>query len=95
LTAEQVEEIRRLRGTMTQRAIAERFGVTDATIRDIYSGKSWSSGKPELREFTPQEVRFIRVLRPKRTIAQIASILQASESAVWRIANRKTYRDLA
>jgi hypothetical protein len=41
LKIDQVREIRRLRGLETQRAIADRFGVTDATIRDIYSGKSW------------------------------------------------------
>jgi transcription initiation factor TFIIIB Brf1 subunit/transcription initiation factor TFIIB len=90
-----VEEIRRLRGTATQRALAAQFGVTDATIRDIYSGKSWSSTAPELREFTPQEVRFIRKLRGKVHVHKIASMLQASESSVWRVSRGLSYRDVA
>lgn len=42
LTPEKVREIRRTKGgTETQREIAALYGVTDATIRDIYTGRSW------------------------------------------------------
>lgn len=41
LTAEQVVAIRALAGRATQREIAEMFDVTDATVRDITSGKTW------------------------------------------------------
>ena len=43
LTADQVAEIRRLRVDMTQREIAERFGVTPSTISAICRGKTWKS----------------------------------------------------
>lgn len=41
LTAEDVREIRKLKGTMTQRKIGEQFGVTHTTIGYIFSGKRW------------------------------------------------------
>lgn len=45
LTPEQVLQIRALKGTttQTQREIAGMFGVTDATVRDVWSGKSWKN----------------------------------------------------
>lgn len=41
LTAEQVHEIRRLRGTLTQAKLAARFGVTQANISAILLGQTW------------------------------------------------------
>ena len=41
LNPEKVLEIRALRGKKTQREIAAMFGVTDATVRDVQSGRSW------------------------------------------------------
>lgn len=41
LTEADVQTIRALRGTMTQRAIATRYGVTDSAISAIMKGKSW------------------------------------------------------
>lgn len=41
LKAEQVVAIRALAGRATQREIAEMFEITDATVRDILSGKTW------------------------------------------------------
>lgn len=40
-TAEQIGEIRRLSSFMTQRAIADRFGVAQATIGRIVNSKSY------------------------------------------------------
>jgi len=39
LTWDEKEEIRRLRGAVTQRELAKRFGVADSTIRGIQSGR--------------------------------------------------------
>lgn len=41
LNAEKVATIKALKGIETQCALAARFEVTDATIRDIYRGKTW------------------------------------------------------
>lgn len=42
LTPTQVIEIRALAGTMTQQALADRFGVSRPTINHILNGKTWS-----------------------------------------------------
>jgi len=42
LTAEQVREIRRLRGTVNQRAIAARFGVGKTIVGAIQRGENWA-----------------------------------------------------
>ena len=41
LTPEQVLQIRALKGRKKQCEIAEMFGVTDTTVRDVQSGRSW------------------------------------------------------
>jgi hypothetical protein len=41
VTPEQVREIRALKGELTQRALAERYGISDATVRGIQTGRWW------------------------------------------------------
>lgn len=41
LTVEQVREIRSLRGVMTQRALARRYGVAKTSIQRILDGTNW------------------------------------------------------
>lgn len=42
MTEGTVREIRRMIGTMTQQAIADRLGVTRSSVRDVKSGKTWA-----------------------------------------------------
>lgn len=46
LTEAEVREIRGLRGKLSQRGIAKRFGVNQATIGKILTGKRWQEVKP-------------------------------------------------
>lgn len=41
LTEDDVRQIRRMRGTMSNPSIAKRFGVSNASIWQIYNGKAW------------------------------------------------------
>jgi predicted transcriptional regulator len=41
LTEGDVREIRRLSGRLTQKALAERFGVSQPAIHSVVSGKTW------------------------------------------------------
>ena len=41
LTENNVIEIKKLKGTATQQAIADRFGVARETIKDIWNGRRW------------------------------------------------------
>lgn len=51
LTADQVAEIRALKGRLGQRVIADRFGVARSMVQRIHQGKAWSSSEwpPDLR----------------------------------------------
>lgn len=95
LTQADVEEIRRLRGQKTQRAIAARFGVTDATIRDIYSGKSWSSGPVKWKELAPAEVAEVRSLFDYLFDHEIGPMFGVGRNTIRRIRAGQSYRDIA
>jgi len=42
LTSQQVIEIRRLKGSLTQQQIALQFGVTKPTVGAIHRGRLWA-----------------------------------------------------
>lgn len=42
LTHEQVLEIRQSRGSLTQKDMAKKYGVTSTCIRDVLTGRTWS-----------------------------------------------------
>jgi hypothetical protein len=42
LKLEDIPKIRALAGTMLQREIGEMFGVSDSTVGDILSGRTWA-----------------------------------------------------
>jgi ribosomal protein L24E len=41
LTVKQAAAILRLKGKKTQHAIAEKFGITESSVRNIHTGKTW------------------------------------------------------
>ena len=91
LTREKVEQIRALKGKKTQREIAAQFGVADATIRDIYSGKSWVSTM-RIVELTPEQVLEIRRLRKIMRVEDIAAAYGVSTFAIYRIHQGESYK---
>jgi hypothetical protein len=52
LTEAQVLEIRALRGVVTQKELARRFGIAQAVVSAIQLGKTWAHVRPSLREKT-------------------------------------------
>lgn len=92
LTAKQVGEVRSLAGNLTNKAIAERFGVSRGTIRQILTGELWSSDRRQVRVFTCDEVLEIRQLQGRRPVADLAKEYGASPAAIWRIQARVTYK---
>lgn len=46
LTADDVAEIRKLKGIVSQRALAERFGVSKTAIRFVQKGRTWQLPSP-------------------------------------------------
>lgn len=80
LTDSQVEQIRALRGKEIQVKIAEKFGVSTSTIRDIFLGRSHRPN-PKKRAFTDEEDAFLRS-NAGREIGMIADHLGRTEGSV-------------
>lgn len=65
LTQEQVDEIKALKGQMTQLALAEKFGVRAETIGLIHRGELWTGEPSREGRVIPQSVRDRLVPRAK------------------------------
>jgi transcriptional regulator with XRE-family HTH domain len=88
LMPEQVDEIRLLEGRMRIRDIAEKFGVTDTTIRQIHQGKIWRDPHPKQHFFTEEEIERIRGAHAKRglgVIDALANEFGVSKTTIARI----------
>jgi len=94
LTDEQVAEIRSLNGEMTQRNIANKFGCSPSTVRDIFSGRSRSRPRKIKQPFTDDQVREIRRLGTSMTMRALAVRYSSGEIAVAQVFKRQTYRDV-
>jgi hypothetical protein len=93
LTPEQAEEIRSVKGKEVITWTAARFGVTEANIRQIQSGKTWGPGSTRRRPLTEDEVRLIRStpIRDK-TARQFAKELGVSMGAIEHVRCGNTYK---
>lgn len=91
LTNEQADEIRDAKGKEVIAWTAKRFGVSEATIRQIQSGvtrrpRTW--GRP----LTPEEVIAIRTTPwAEKSLREWAKELSVTTSAVDRVRNRRAY----
>ncbi len=65
LNADQVAEIRALKGQMTQAAIATRFNITEATVRNVQTGKTYSGKVTDWKAVTKRsaETRRLNAMR--------------------------------
>ena len=95
LTSDDIVTIATLRGTMPQKAIAARFGIHQAHVKDIQLGKRWGHiERPVALPQTPaqtaakltieqvQSIRALRGLHPQRVIAQQFHISQQQVSRI-------------
>lgn len=89
LTPEYVDQIRQLKGTKTQAAIARQFGVSASTVRDIYLGRS--HGRRKRKALTDHEIIEIRN-RSGATHERIANEYGISVITVSRIRAGRTYK---
>jgi len=93
LTGEQAAEIRSMKGIEFGRITAERFGVTETTVRQIQSGKIWRDLSAAL---IPRDVVLaIRADIGKRNSEQLAKKFGLSGAQVRRIKTGESYRWVA
>lgn len=92
LTPAQVEEIRGLKDQEIPRVLAERFGVTEGTIRKIFTGLNWNrkSNRVE-RYFTADELNTIKELRGRKPGTEIAKEYGVRPDTIYRIWVGKTH----
>lgn len=84
LTAEQVAEIRSLKGKRTQVELAKMFGMSWQHIGSILRGEVRKTGA-DPRRFTTEEVAAIRTQRGSRTTREIAADYGVGHCVIWRI----------
>lgn len=87
LTLDDVAVIRSLRGAATQRAIASRFGVSDATIRDIYAGRIYSPDAEQV--WTPAEDERMRILI---ALSEPFDVIGKEVGRSWQAVKARAYR---
>lgn len=93
LTAEQVAEIRALKGIETSYALAERFGVSRTNIVMVQKGETWKDGVQAVQTLTPEQVNRIRTGVVKHgDQRKIARELGISETQVFRVLKGATYQ---
>lgn len=68
LTPEQAAEIRNLKGIVSQRVLAERYGIAQPTVSDIWRGRSWGKFVAESSEAAHARVKELAALLDKRGV---------------------------
>lgn len=91
LTPTQVDEIRSLQGRERTVDIAARFGVSEANIRQIQSGKTWTKESQRHRPFNSDEVIMIRRSSSK-TEKQLAAEFGVRRGVIGKIRRKETYQ---
>lgn len=93
LTPEQVDEIRALKDRARVKDIAEQFGITDVTVRQIHSGKLWrDTNRTISRVFSEDEIRSIRARKGTGPLREMAAEYGVSTSVIHRILVGRSYR---
>ena len=89
LTLAQAQEIRRLKGQMTQQELADRFGVSRTNIIMIQNGQTWSD-RPVRRILTADQVRKIRA--SDIPAAELAAEFGMTAGSIYRIQKGDFYK---
>lgn len=93
LSAEDAQAIRDVTNLEHVAITAERFGVTEATIRQIQSGKTWRKDRRVERMLTTEEVQYIRAnVRRHGDQTRIAREMGLSGTVIYRVIKRETYK---
>lgn len=92
LRPDQVDEIRSMKGRERTVDTAARFQCTEANIRQIQSGKTWSKERGDFHHFTREEVIRIRNEPPQRgMVPALAKEFGVTTSTIYRIRNSQSY----
>ena len=91
LTPTQVEEIRA--GNKPQTALAKEFNVSQKTISNIVTGKSYAAdGKPKTRKLSPEAVREIRSsVDPVKVLVERYAV---GRDLIYGVRNGSRYADV-
>lgn len=89
----QVDEIRALKGRARTVDIAAQFGVSEANIRQIQSGKTWTAESTRRRPFSEEEIHYIRSTPWRvKNARQIAAEFGVSIGIIHNIRAGSTYK---
>jgi hypothetical protein len=93
LTRDQVDEILEARGREVPKWTAQRFGVSEANIRQLQAGKTWKTGSIRARPLSAEEVLLIRATpRDEKTARQLATEFGVSRAVIEHVRCGATYK---
>lgn len=92
MTDAQVAEMRSLADTMTQAALAAKFGISEKTVWGILHGRSRAKPRPFKAAFTDDQVRQIR--KSGETVEELAARFNCTQSSIAGVKSGKRYTDV-
>ncbi len=93
LRPDQVDEIRSMKGRERTVDTAARFQCTEANIRQIQSGKTWSKERTDYRHWTSEEIHRIRT-SPVGVVGTVKALAQefgVTTATIYRIRKSQSY----
>ena len=93
LTADQVDQIRALKGRARTVDIAKQFDISETNIRNIHAGKLWKQDRIDHRIWTADEIQRIRnsPVGVVGTIKALAEEFGVTNCTIYRIKNGQSY----
>lgn len=84
LTENQARLIRDLKGTFTQKKLAEMFDVSKGHVKDILAGKRWRCIQPDKDTTSAEEIRLLYNRLPAEVVALSFNTTPDEVKKVWQ-----------
>lgn len=96
ITAEQADQIRKLKGLETSIETAARYGITESNVRHIQAGTTWKadSERKQAPPLSAAKVREIRRIGYSMKAREIAKALGVNISTVDGVRSGKRYKNI-
>jgi hypothetical protein len=85
LCVAQAIEIRDLKGLEPCCDTADRYGVTECTVRDIQDGRTWKESRRLSKGFRDRDVQHIRSMKGRQSAKELAAQYKVRPNTIYKI----------